>query len=208
MVKVSAPAMSLDASGKLGGSIVFSKWKGRNYVRTLVIPSNPKSVSQISVRAMMRFLAQDWAGLTAGNKATWQDRADSLIVSTFNAYVSATMARHRHFKGPSKEDPAAETGTAPAAPTTTATAGVREVQLSIADGAQAPDWGWMIFRSITTGFTPSFSNLVRIVPRTATPTIYIDTPLTTGVAVYYRIKGFMATGKLGTLEVERTATPT
>jgi hypothetical protein len=200
--------MSLDASGQLGGSIVFSKWKGRNYVRSLVIPSNPKSVSQISVRAMMRFLSQYWTLLTAGNKATWQDRADSMVVSTFNAYVSANMSRWRHFKGPSAEDPAAETGVAPAAPTTTASAGVREVQLSIADGAQVPDFCWMIFRSISTGFTPSFSNLVRVVDATATPTIYIDTPLTTGVAQFYRIKGCMLTGKLGTLEAERTATPT
>jgi hypothetical protein len=66
----------------------------------------------------------------------------------------------------------------------------------------------LIFRSTVTGFTPSFSNLVRVVPRTATPTLYIDTPLATGVPVYYRIKGTLATGVSGALEAERTATPT
>ena len=207
MVKVSAPAMSLDASGSLGGSVVFSKWKGRNYARVLVIPSNPKTAPQISVRAMMRGLSQDWTNLTAGNKATWATRAASMIVSPFNAYVSYNLDRWRHFKAPSKQDPATEAGGAPSAPTTTPTAGVREVQLSIADGATPPDWFWLIFRSVTTGFTPSFSNLVRVVKRSGTPTVYIDTPLTTGIAVFYRIKGTLATGVSGALEAERTATP-
>lgn len=208
MALVSAPAMSLDASGSLGGSIVFSKWKGRNYVRTLVKPSNPDTAPQKSVRAMMRFLSQQWAGLTAGNKATWDTRAADMVVSGFNAFISYNMARWRHFKGASKEDPALAAGPVISAPTTTATAGVREVQLSIADGADFPTWAWMIHRSTVTGFTPSFSNLVAVVPRTATPTIYIDTPLTTGTAQYYRVRGMDADGFLGTLEVERTATPT
>lgn len=208
MALVSAPAMSLDASGSLGNSIVFSKWKGRNYVRTLVKPSNPKSAPQVSVRAMMKFLSQQWASLTAGNQATWETRAADMVVSPFNAFVSYNLARWRHFKGPSKEDPAAEAGPAISAPTTTATAGIREVNLSIADGADVPSWAWMIHRSTSTGFTPSFSNLVAVVPRSGTPTVYIDTPLTTGVTYYYRIRGVDADGFLGTLEAERNATPT
>ena len=43
MVKLGGPALSLDASGTVGGILTFSKWKGRPYVRTRVIPSNPKS---------------------------------------------------------------------------------------------------------------------------------------------------------------------
>lgn len=208
MVKVAAPAMSLDASGSLGGAIVFSKWKGRNYARVLVTPSNPKTAPQTSVRAMMRALSQDWTNLSAGDKADWLPRAAQTIVSAFNAFIGYNLDRWRHFKAPSKLDPATEVGAAPSAPTTTATAGVREVQLSIADGATPPDWFWLIFRSTTTGFTPSFSNLVRVVKKTATPTVYIDTGLTTGVPVYYRIKGTLATGVSGTLEAERTGTPT
>jgi len=208
MVKVSAPALSLDASGSLGGSLVFAKWKGRNYVRTLVTPSNPKSGPQVSVRAMMRALSQDWTNLSTGDKADWQDRADQLIASTFNAFCSYNLSRWRHFKAPSKLDPATEVGAAPSAPTTTPSNGVREIQLSIADGATVPDWFWLIFRSTVTGFTPSFSNLVRVVKKTATPTLYIDTGLITGTPYYYRIKGTLATGVSGTLEAERTGTPT
>lgn len=51
MAKVSGPLMSMDASGKLGNAIVFSKWKGRNTVRGFVIPANPRSAGQQTQRA-------------------------------------------------------------------------------------------------------------------------------------------------------------
>lgn len=38
--------MSLDASGTVGNTTVFSKWNGRNYVRLRVIPFNPQSDDQ------------------------------------------------------------------------------------------------------------------------------------------------------------------
>lgn len=50
MAKVSGPLMSMDASGKFGGTIVFSKWKGRNVVRQLVVPANPNSAGQEAAR--------------------------------------------------------------------------------------------------------------------------------------------------------------
>lgn len=200
--------MSMSASGQLAKTIVFSHWKGRPYVRTLVKPSNPKSGPQKSVRAMLKNLSQRWAALSTANKATWQTPADVATVSPFNAYVSYNLTRWSHFKSPSNVYPAAEAAAAPTAPTTTATAGVREITLSMADGATPPTWGWMIFASTTTGFTPSFSNLIAVVTRTATPTVYINKPLVTGVPMYFRIKGATIDGVTGTLEVERTATPT
>lgn len=208
MVRLYGPLMSLDASGTLADAVTFSKWKGRNYARQRVIPSNPQSGPQVSVRAMMKALSQAWDGLTGGNKATWQDRADQTIISAFNAFCSYNLSRWSTFKAPSKVDPATEVGAAPSAPTTTVTAGVNELQLSIADGATPPDWFWLIFRSTSTGFTPSFSNLVAVVPKTATPTVYLDTGLETGTTYYYRIKGTLATGVSGTLEAERSGTPT
>lgn len=40
----------MSASGKFGGTMVFAVNKGRNIVRQLVIPSNPKTVLQLQVR--------------------------------------------------------------------------------------------------------------------------------------------------------------
>ena len=199
---------SLAASGTLGKAIVFATWKGIAYVRKHAIPANPKSAAQISMRAMMRFLSQIWDGLTTANKATWDARAAVTNVSPFNAFVGFNQSLWNTFRGPTKEDPATETGAGGLAPTTTITAGVKELSLSIADGATPPDWGWLIHSSLTTGFTPSRSTIIAAVERTATPTIYLHTPLTTGVAVYYRIQGFSDDSVLGTLEAETTGTPT
>jgi len=202
MVKVSAPCLSLGASGKLGGAIVFSNWKGRPYVRELVRPANPRSGGQVGVRAMFKFLSQRWTDVPSGKQASWEDRADDSIISAFNAFMGYNMARWRNFKAPSLADPALEAAAAPAAPTTTPADGVRQISLSIADGAPAPDCGYIIHRSLTTGFTPSFANAIAVINwDPGGTTVYIDTPLDPET-YYYRIAGFMDDGKMGTLEAE------
>lgn len=50
MAKVSGPLMSMDASGKIGDAIVFSKWKGQNYVRQWLKPANPQTADQGDTR--------------------------------------------------------------------------------------------------------------------------------------------------------------
>lgn len=207
MVKVYGPMMSMDASGTLANAATFSKWKGRNYVRQRVKPSNPQSGPQTGMRAMLKFLSQIWDGLTAGNKATWEDRADATAISNFNAFVSYNQSRWRQFKTPSKEDPAAETGAGGDAPNTTPTGGVHQIQLSIADGATPPAWGWLIYRSTSTGFTPGYDTLIAAVPRTGTPTVFVDASLAAGT-YYYRVGGFSDDGVAGTLEAERSGTCT
>jgi len=207
MVRVYGPAMSLDASGTLAETITFTKWKGRNVLRQRVIPANPKTGPQVGIRAMMKFLAQFWTTLTAGNKATWETRAKLTNIAPFNAFTSYNLKRWRSFKGPTKVDPAIDTAEGGAAPTTTPTGGIRQISLSIADGAQAPGWGWFIYRSIVTGFTPGYDNCVAAIPRVGTPTIFVDSPLEAD-DYYYRIGGFGIDGKKGTLEVERTAAST
>lgn len=197
MVKVKGPAMSLDASGSLAGALVYSKWKGRNYVRQHVIPANPQSGGQTGVRAMFKFLAQIWDGLTAGNKATWEDRAEDLVASTFNAFMSYNQRRWRDFNCPSAEDPAAETGTAPGAATGVATPDVRAITLVITDHANPPDFGYAIFRDLTTAFSLAWSNCIAVVPWGAGGTTeYIDSPLEPD-QYFYNYIGFLLTGLEG-----------
>ncbi len=208
MAIVKGPAMSLDASGSLAGAIVFSKWKGRNYIRQLVTPANPRSGAQVGFRSSMKFLAQNWAGLTPVEKATWIDRAADMIVSPFNAFTSYNQRRWRNFLGPSKEDPAAEASTPPTAPTGAAVAGVRMATITLTDTVTAPDWGYLLFRSLLTGFTPAISNAIAIFPwSTAATTDYIDTPLDPDT-YYYRSRGFNDDGIDGALDVEFNVTIT
>lgn len=208
MARVKGPLFSMDARGSIGKTLVYSIWKGINYVRRHSIPSNPKSAAQVSFRAMFTFLSQIWDGLTVGNKATWDTRADSLNISSFNAFMQISMDLWNHYKGPTKEYPAAEAGVGGDAPTTTVSAGVKELSLSIVHGAASPDWGWIIHRSITTGFTPSRSTAIAVIATSADPDVYLDAPLLTGIPYYYRVQGFADDSVKGTLEAEVSGTPT
>ena len=53
MAKVTAPLMSMSASGKIADAIVFFTWKGRNVVRQWLKPSNPEASDQGDRRIIM-----------------------------------------------------------------------------------------------------------------------------------------------------------
>lgn len=207
MALTKAPLFSLDASGTVGSSVVFSKWKGRNYVRRHAVPHNPQADMQVAVRACFQFITQAWAALTSGNKATWDTLAAASNISPFNAYVSNNQFRFRNGLGLTHVYPYAGGSSTPTAPTTTPSGGVRQVTLSIADGATPPDWGWMIHGHQSTGFTPSWANVIKIAPRSGTPTVWVDAPLD-AATYYYRVRGISKDAALGALEVERNGTAT
>lgn len=58
MAKVSAPFLSLDASGTVASTLTASKWKGRNYMRLRIIPANPQTSGQQTVRSILGTLAK------------------------------------------------------------------------------------------------------------------------------------------------------
>lgn len=203
MARVNGPLMSMDASGALGGAVVFSKWKGRNYVRQLVKPANPRSGGQISMRAALKFLAQEWAGIGDAPQATWEDLADAGVFSPFNAFTKFNLKRNRDFLAPFQSATDYGQGTASPIDVFTATPGVRSISVAISDtDAEDTNWGYLLFRSLGTGFTPAFSNLHAVVKAyAAVPTIFIDTPLEPDT-YYYDVKPFNATGKMGALDGE------
>lgn len=197
MVKVTAPGMSLDASGTLAGALVFSKWKGRNYIREHVIPANPKSGGQVGVRSMFKFLTQDWVNLSQAEQDDWLDRAGDLVASTFNAYLSYNMKRWRNFQAPSKEDPATEVSTQPDLCTGVATPGIRSMSLAITHGTNLADWGMMIFMDLTTAFDLTWDRCIAIVPVDgAGDAAYVHSPLEPD-QYFYNTIGFNDDGKLG-----------
>lgn len=158
MVRLFAPALSLGASGTIGEALTFATWKGRAYLRERVIPSNPKSQAQWGIRSMLRFLSQEWSGLSAADKATWETLAESQAISPFNAYVQQNMYRWRDFLTPSADYPAAGGGT-PAAITATTTLPVGKLIVSqVTLGAGADQWGVIVYVDPVTGFTPSRGN--------------------------------------------------
>lgn len=197
MVKVSAPALSLDASGKLGGAMVFSKWKGRSYVRALVRPANPKSGGQVGMRSMMKFCSQEWAGLGAVPQASWDVRAEDGVISPFNAFCGYNQRRWRNFLAPTQDDPAAEAGTPGTIINEAAAGGIRQITISFDVSVLADNWGAMIFRSPTGTFATTWSNCVQIIPAASAATFtWIDTPLVAGT-YYYDLRAFSDDGVIG-----------
>lgn len=197
MVRVHGPMMSLDASGTLAGTVVFSKWKGRNYVRERVTPANPKSGGQVGMRAMLKFLSQNWAALSAANKATWEDRADAGSYSPFNAYTSYNQKKWRDFTSPSTEDPAAGVGTIGVLANEAATAGVRSITLDIDITTSNDNWGIAVFRGLAPAFSTAWDNLIGIIPAAAIASyVLVDTPLTPDT-YYYNFRAITEDGVMG-----------
>jgi len=200
--------MSLGASGTLANSIVFSNWKGRAYARTHVIPSNPKSALQVSLRAMMKFISQAWAGNGSTPQGTWAALAAAGTYSQFNAYVSKNQMRWRELNAPSQSYPAAETGTAPVATLDSAVGGERHIDLTFTITTLNDVWGVVIFRSPTTTFTPSVANAIIVLPVDGTGTmVYTDSNLAAG-EYFYDACFFSKEGKLEAEEGEVSGTAT
>ena len=91
MAKATGPLFSLDARGSIGKAIVYSIWKGINYVRRHVVPENPKTADQIVVRTVMADGSLKWKDGTidAPSKALWDTFAEGKPFSGFNAYMKA-----------------------------------------------------------------------------------------------------------------------
>jgi len=200
--------MSVAASGKFGGAMVFSSSKGRPYVRQLVTPTNPNTAAQQGVRANMEGLNKLWAEMSPENKATWETRAKQFNVSTWNAFVKVNQKDFANGMGDQRTDPA-ETSTPPSIPTTIVdSVEGRQVTVTCHEPATGDTFGVMLWISQTTGFTPGSGNLKKLVPGSGTP----GTVLTFVVAglepgeYFYILKGFDYAGDFGTTSAQGSFT--
>ena len=99
MAKVTGPLMSMSASGKFAGSLVFADRLGTNVVRELVTPANPKSADQATARNIVRATgaAQSFANasLELGDGRLITDKAqlqlDTPAGQTWNSYLVKLM---------------------------------------------------------------------------------------------------------------------
>lgn len=194
MVKLGGPAMSLDASGTIGGILTFSKWKGRPYVRTRVIPANPKSDAQQAVRACMKFLAQNWAGLATPNKLSWDAMADANKYSPFNGFSSLNLRNWRDYLYPGKSSSMLRVTVCSAVTGTVATPAGRYANSVVTLGAGAAQWGLAVFMSTVTGFTPNWNNLRMMVAAPAAGDTTINIGPLAADTYYLRYATFSADG--------------
>lgn len=77
------------------GDIVFSKWKGRGYVRRRVVPANPKSALQIEIREAMALTVASWQSLSPTQESYWAAAGAERSISPYNAFVKANVSQER-----------------------------------------------------------------------------------------------------------------
>jgi len=94
MAKVKGPLFSLEASGSVAKTVVYSKWKGRQYVRQHTIPLNPQSAKQVNVRTAMTLLVAYWQPLAQGVKDLYDTEGKKFQLSGFNYFVKRGMAEY------------------------------------------------------------------------------------------------------------------
>jgi len=206
MASLKGPLMSFDASGQVGGAIVFAKWKGRNYVRRLVTPSNPNTLAQIGARAIVKFVSQDYANLSAGDIADWQALAVSDNITPLNAQLrdSANRFRAGDMGRQNTTDTAITTPNAPTAGTATALPAALRVGWT-APAANPGDYCYVLYASTVTGFTTS-SATIRAIVAYAKTSVDVN-GLESGTPYYFRVRATTTSGQAGALLAQWTGTP-
>jgi hypothetical protein len=200
--------MSQSASGQFGGAMVFSDWKGRAYVRKLVMPSNPKTAAQTGVRAMMAFLAAAWKTITGASQGTFDAAAAAATISPFNAFVKANLKRWQNNLGPAQTAAAPATSTPLTLTAVAPVGGKGNIALSYTPSAATNLWGIAIFRDSVAITGVNWNKCIKVIPAsTAAAVAYDDTTVSAGT-YHYRACTVQIDGTLGTLVADATGTAT
>jgi len=206
MVKTKGPAHSLKASGKLADALVFAQTNRTPYVKKHAAPANPRSPTQVSSRAMVAFLAQQWKNLSPADMATWFDRATQRKIANYHAYMAANAVRWRTTRWPSKQDPATETPPAPTFANMVMYPTFRTANMRVIKPAGAIPWGLTVHRSTSSGFSWQRSNMIHVILQDVDADVWwYDRDLLPGT-YYYRIKAFNASGLEAGQSTQRAVT--
>lgn len=95
MAVVTAPLLSFTASGQIAKTQVYASWKGRPYVRRLVVPSNPRSTDQTKTRNTFTWLSNVWRTAPADFTAAWDAFAKGKVLTGRNALFSKNISNLR-----------------------------------------------------------------------------------------------------------------
>ena len=91
MARLTAPLLSLAASGTIGNAITYSSWKGIPYARTRVIPANPKSADQQEVRGVFSTRSEMWKRMPQLARDPWQNDIKGLPLTARNRHIQENV---------------------------------------------------------------------------------------------------------------------
>lgn len=95
MAKVTAPLLSFGGLGTIAKTAVFSKWKGRPYVRQYVIPANPQSAAQTLTRNAFGFANETWKRMGPLGIAPWDRFATGQVLTGRNKFMGNFVNENR-----------------------------------------------------------------------------------------------------------------
>ena len=149
MGKLTGPLFSLTASGTIGEALTYATWKGVQYVRTRVIPSNPQSAAQVAVRDAFESLSNLWNTMSALGRTPWTSYAGGKPLTDRNAHVQWNLPRingDANFADylPTRPEPGTLAPTA-----MTAAGGVGQFTTTIT--APTPPTGWTVAAAVAVG---------------------------------------------------------
>jgi len=91
VAKVTAPLLSFGASGQIAQTQVYSKWKGRPYVRRQVIPSNPQTAEQTLTRNAFTWLQNVYKLAPSLFTDPWEAYAQGKVMTGRNALTKQNL---------------------------------------------------------------------------------------------------------------------
>jgi hypothetical protein len=95
MARTTAPLLSWSASGQIAQTQVYSRWKGRGYVRRYVIPANPNTTDQQETRNTFKWLNNFARYLPAGALDAWTLYAANAQITERNGIIKQNLSNLR-----------------------------------------------------------------------------------------------------------------
>ncbi len=160
MATTRGPLMSLEATGTIGKTLTYGKWKGRSVVRSHIIPSNPRSAGQVGRRAMFRFLTQGWKAIPQASQESWQAAATALNASLFNGYLSLNVEAWHNFLAPSEFFPATRVNNPGSRILAAAAWEQNRIKLSTTAVSGYFQWGIIYFARLQSAVTPAVGSTI------------------------------------------------
>jgi hypothetical protein len=142
MARTTAPLLSWSASGQIAQTQVYSRWKGRGYVRRYVIPANPNTTDQQETRNTFKWLNNFARYLPAGSIDAWTLYAANAQITERNAIIKQNLSNLRLQANLNNLIMSPSAGGGLVAANVVATAGV--AQISVALTAPTLPTGWTI----------------------------------------------------------------
>lgn len=91
MAKVTGPFMSFGGRGQIGKAMVAAKWRGVQYVREYVVPSNPRTTAQQNVRTLFAYLREMWKLAPSETITAWNAFAQGRPFTGMNKFVGENV---------------------------------------------------------------------------------------------------------------------